>query len=252
MRRLVLAITARGRVGSLPWNIAPVPVFLRSNIPSTAGSPMARTTRSTDHKRAALLAVIGAALVSASVIGVKAASQPHVPREPDSAPGRTARRRRFGDFAVTGRTVTINRPRQEVYDFWRHFQNLPRFMENVDAVEELEDGTEMRWTIRVPAGQTVVLNTRITDDRPGESIAWKSVEGSQVTSEGKLILRDAPGDRGTIVTAIIAWVPPAGEMGEMVAWLFGRDPAVQTRHELKRLKMLLETGEIATARNQLA
>jgi uncharacterized membrane protein len=211
---------------------------------------MARTTRSTDHKRAALMAVIGAAIVSASVIGVRNATQPSVPQEPDSAPGRTARRRRFGEFAVTGRTVTINRPRQEIYDFWRHFPNLPRFMENVDSVAE--EGDETRWTIRAPAGQTVTVNTRIVDDRPGESISWQSVEGSAIKTEGKVILRDAPGERGTIVTAIIAYVPPAGEMGEMIAKLFGREPALQTRHELKRLKMLLETGEIATARNQPA
>ncbi|MDP2084944.1 MAG: SRPBCC family protein, partial [Gemmobacter sp.] len=205
---------------------------------------MANTTRSSDQKRAALLAVIGAALVSASVIGVRAAARANVPRQPDSAPGRTARRRRFGDYAVTGRSVTINRPRQDIYEFWRHFANLPSFMENVDSVEE--SGDETHWTIKAPAGQSVVLKTRITDDRPGESIAWRSVDDSPITAEGKVMLRDAPGDRGTVVTAIIAYVPPGGELGEAVAKLFGREPAIQTRHELKRLKMLLETGEIAT------
>jgi uncharacterized membrane protein len=123
-------------------------------------------------------------------------------------------------------------------------------MENVERIEEVGDLT--RWTIRAPAGQTVTLDTRIVDDRPGELIAWRSVEDSDIRTDGKLILRDAPAGRGTIVTAIIAWVPPTGELGQLLAKLWGREPAVQSRHELKRLKMLLETGEIATARTSVA
>lgn len=207
-------------------------------------------TRLSGTSRNALLAVIGAAVVGASVAGLAAGPFRRDAHPGDSAPGRTARRSRFGDYAVTGRTVTIHRPRQEVYEFWRNFSNLPRFMENVDKVEE--EGDITHWTIRAPAGTTVTLDTRITEDRPGEQIAWRSVEGSDIRTEGKLLLRDAPAGRGTIVTAIIAWVPPAGELGQMLAKLWGREPELQTRHELKRLKMLMETGEIATARRRPA
>jgi uncharacterized membrane protein len=76
------------------------------------------------------------------------------------------------------------------------------------------------------------------------------VEGSQIDTEGKVLFRDAPGDRGTEVEAIVAYKPPAGELGRWIAKLFQREPAVQGRRELKRLKMLLETGEIATAQNR--
>jgi uncharacterized membrane protein len=207
-------------------------------------------TRLSGTSRSALLAVIGAAVVGASVAGLAAGPLRRDTHPGDSAPGRTARRHRFGDYAVTGRTVTIHRPRHEVYEFWRKFSNLPRFMENVEQVEE--DGDITHWTIRAPAGMTVTLDTRITEDRPGEQIAWRSVEGSDIRTEGKLLLRDAPGGRGTIVTAIIAWVPPAGDLGQALAKLWGREPELQTRHELKRLKMLMETGEIATARRRPA
>ena len=71
-------------------------------------------------------------------------------RPPDSAPGRTARQGRFGDFAVTGRTVTIGKPRHELYAFWRDFRNLPQFMENVRGVTV--DGDLTRWTIGGPRG----------------------------------------------------------------------------------------------------
>jgi uncharacterized membrane protein len=61
--------------------------------------------------------------------------------------------------------------------------------------------------------------------------------------------KDAPADRGTIVTADIAYEPPAGDVGRLVAKLFAAEPNIQARHELKRFKMLMEAGEIATGAN---
>lgn len=169
----------------------------------------------------------------------------------DGAPGRTARRQRFDGYAVTGRTVTIARPRGEIYAFWRDPANLAGFMENVEAAAASGPDT-WRWTIRAPAGRTVSVETRIVDDREGERIAWRSVPGSEIDTEGKISFRDAPGGRGTEVEAIIAYRPPAGAAGRWIAKAFRREPAIQGRHELKRLKMLLETGEIATSRRTRA
>jgi uncharacterized membrane protein len=168
---------------------------------------------------------------------------------PDSAPGRTARRRRFGEFAVTGRTVTIAKPRSEVFAFWRDFANLPKFMANVKSVEAAGPDVTV-WTIAGPAGSTARVETRLVEERENEALAWRSTEDSQIETEGKISFRDAPEGRGRQVEAIIAWKPPAGVLGQMVAKLFGKDPKTQGRHELKRLKMLMETGEIATARNR--
>ena len=167
---------------------------------------------------------------------------------PDDAPGRTGRQSRFGRFAVSGRTVTINRPRQDVYDVWRDMSRLPHFMENVESVTV--DGDLTRWTIRGPADFDVELETRIVSDRPGEEIAWRSTENSAVETSGKVMFRDAPAGRGTEVEAVIAYVPPAGRIGQMIAKLFQAEPSIQGRRDLKRLKMLLETGEIATSRNR--
>lgn len=192
--------------------------------------------------------VLGALTVAGLGAAALYARAESAPRPADSAPGRTAKRPRFGDFAVTGRTVTIGRPRQEIYEFWRDFGNLG-FMDNVASVSEVEPGL-MRWEIRAPAGTTVTVDTRIVSDRPGEEIAWRSIEGSEIETEGKVMFRDAPGGRGTEVEAIIAYKPPFGEAGRMIAKLFGREPSIQGRRELKRLKMLLETGEIATSRNR--
>jgi uncharacterized membrane protein len=169
-------------------------------------------------------------------------------RPPDSAPGRTARRRRFGDYAVVGRTVTINRPRQELYRYWRDFQNLPRFMENVRDVSVAGDLT--RWTIAGPLGREFAVETRIVEDRDGELIAWRSTEASDIETEGKVTFRDAPAGRGSELEAIVAYVPPAGEIGRLVAKLFQAEPRIQGRRELKRFKMLMEAGEIATSSNR--
>ena len=170
-------------------------------------------------------------------------------RPSDSAPGRTARRKTFGDYAVVGRTVTINRPRSELFAFWRDFPNLATFMENVEDIQP-RGKDRFEWVIAAPAGRTVRVETIIVEERADELIAWRSVEGSQIEAEGRVAFRDAPGGRGTQVEAIIAYKPPAGEIGRLIAKLFQREPAIQTRRELKRFKMLMETGEIATSTNR--
>ncbi len=172
-------------------------------------------------------------------------------RPPDSAPGRTSRQHRYGEYAVIGNTVTINKPRAELYAYWRDFANLGQFMENIEAVE-VTGPDSATWRISGPAGSTVTVKTRVVDDRPDEQIAWRSVEGSEIDTEGKVMFRDAPGGRGTIVEAIVAYRPPAGEMGRWIAKLFQKEPRVQGRRDLKRFKMLMETGEVATSKNRKA
>jgi uncharacterized membrane protein len=165
---------------------------------------------------------------------------------PDDAPGFTGRRG-FGAYDVVGRSVTINRPREELYAFWRDFQNLASFMENIVSVKPSGDKGRAVWTIRAPAGRTVEVETEIVREQPGELIAWRSVAGSQIDTEGRVTFKDAPGERGTRVSVRVAYKPPAGELGRLVAKLFQREPEVQARHDLKRFKMLMEAGEIATS-----
>jgi len=165
---------------------------------------------------------------------------------PDDAPGFTGRRG-FGAYDVVGRSVTINRPRQELFAFWRDFQNLASFMENIVSIKPTGEKGRAVWTIRAPAGRTVEVETEIVREQPGELIAWRSVPGSQIDTEGRVTFKDAPGERGTRVSVRVAYKPPAGELGRMVAKLFQREPEVQARHDLKRFKMLMEAGEIATS-----
>lgn len=152
--------------------------------------------------------------------------------------------------SLSGTTVTVNRPRAEVYAYWRDFATFPSFMENVVAVDQIDE-RRSRWCVKAPAGGTVEWISEITEERENEFIAWASVEGAEVPNSGRIDFRDAPGERGTWVTATILYDPPAGIIGKVVAKMFQREPAIQARRDLRRFKQLMETGEIATgARNR--
>ena len=201
------------------------------------------------NPKIAVGAVVGAgAALFATWAGIAAWSRSTARRPHDDAPGRT-RRRDFGDYRVVGRTVTINRPRHELYAYWRDFQNLPKFMENVEQVQMTGADGQAVWTISAPGGLSVEAETRIVEEADGALIAWRSVAGSQIDTEGRVAFREAPDGRGTWVEAIIAYKPPAGRAGAAVARLFRKEPEIQARHDLKRFKMLMETGEIATGRH---
>ncbi len=145
------------------------------------------------------------------------------------------------------RAAMINRPRGELYGFWRDVTNFPRFMENVRSVTVLEPGRS-QWSIAGPAGAEIELVSEITEDLPGERIAWTSSEGSDVDHEGWIEFKDNAFGRGTEVRLFISYDPPAGAIGKVVAKVLQREPRVQARRELRRFKQLMETGEVSTSR----
>ena len=151
-----------------------------------------------------------------------------------------------GDVLV-GRSVTIDRARDELYAFWRDFKNLPLFMHNVRDVA-IRDARHSHWIIAAPAGKTVEWDSRITHDEPGHLIAWESLEGATVRNSGRVEFLDSPDGRGTVVRVTLAYDPPAGGLGKLVAKMFQKEPKVQARQDLRRFKQLMETGEVSTAR----
>jgi uncharacterized membrane protein len=149
--------------------------------------------------------------------------------------------------ALIGRTVTINRPRGELFAFWRDFQNLSRFMENVETVTNDGDGLT-HWVVSAPAGRKVEWYSRIVEEEPDSLIGWKSVDGADVMNAGRIEFRDSRNGRGTEVTATIAYDAPGGDVGRLVAKLFQKEPKIQARRDLRRFKQLMETGEVSTAK----
>ncbi|MEJ2815946.1 SRPBCC family protein [Caulobacter sp. CCG-8] len=150
--------------------------------------------------------------------------------------------------ALVGRTITINRPRAELYAFWRDFRNLALFMENVESVTPSEGGRS-HWVVKAPAGKTVEWDSVLTEEVENEVLAWESADGADIKNAGRIEFRDAPPGRGTEVTATIVYEPPGGDLGKLIAKLFQKEPKIQARRELRRFKQLIETGEISTAKS---
>lgn len=165
-------------------------------------------------------------------------------RPNDDAPVTTSKHAK-PDRSLFAEAVTIAKPARELYDFWRTLPNLARFMDNVEMIEKVGD-KRYHWTVKAPAGKTVEWDAVITDDVPGQSISWQSVEGSEMANSGKVSFAEA-GARGTVVRALIAYQPPSGAVGKFIAKLFQREPRIQARRDLRRFKQLMETGEVATA-----
>jgi uncharacterized membrane protein len=141
------------------------------------------------------------------------------------------------------KTITINRPIEEVYERWRHFENFPKFMEHLEEVRITGEGRS-HWKAKAPAGRTVEWDAETTEDQPNSVIAWHSVEGSDILNFGKVRFEQAPGGRGTIVRVDLQYEPPAGIAGMAVAKLFGEEPGQQLDCDLRRFKQIMETGDV--------
>jgi uncharacterized membrane protein len=138
--------------------------------------------------------------------------------------------------------TTINRPIDEVYSFWRNFQNFPQFMRHLESVEITGDRTS-RWRAKGPAGTSVEWDAEMIVDRE-DWIAWRSMEGADVQNSGSVRFQRAPGVRGTEARVQLEYHPPAGALGRGIAWIFGEEPEQQIHEDLHRAKQLLETGEV--------
>ena len=141
------------------------------------------------------------------------------------------------------KTITIKRTPQEVYEFWRDLSNLPTFMAHLESVE-VSNGVST-WRAKGPLSLSISWQAEVTLDQPGQSIAWRSVEGTKnVPNRGVVRFAPAPGDRGTEVEVELKYEPPVGALGAAIAKLFGEEPGQQIASDLRRLKQVLETGEV--------
>ena len=169
----------------------------------------------------------------------------------------TADRRRigfkgFGDVhrgILVIKTVTVNRPIEEVFAFWRDFENLPKFMKHVESIK-VTDSRHSRWIARGPMGTTVEWEAEIFNEKPNELIAWRSLPGSEIDHAGSVRFRKAAGNRGTEVQVELNYEPPGGRLGAAIAWLFREEPRLQIDDDLSRFKQVMEAGEIATVEGQ--
>ncbi|MBD2757726.1 SRPBCC family protein [Spirosoma validum] len=159
------------------------------------------------------------------------------------------------DSIEIAKSLTINKPREEVYAYWRQLENLPRFMFHLSEVRQL-DNKRSHWVAKLSDGLlaktlgTVEWDAQILEEVKNERLVWKSVADARIDNAGEVSFVDAPNGQGTEVHAVIKYRPPAGQLGGAIMKLFNPAFEEMIKQDLRRFKQLLETGEITTIDGQ--
>lgn len=189
---------------------------------------------------AKLAMVGGIALLWRAATGrcaVKQALQP-TPYERD-----VAQSRHWSAATVVNDAVTINRPRDEIYRFWRDFSNLPQFMTHIEQVDII-NAHRSRWTVSAPLGRTVQWISYVLEDTENEHISWEAEAQADIPNAGWVAFRDAPEGAGTEVRVQICYQPPYGHAGRLASrFMTLETPSSQLAHDLRRLKQVLESQD---------
>jgi uncharacterized membrane protein len=166
-------------------------------------------------------------------------------RWPRSFADETETRRALGgDRGIHVReSVRIEKPLAEVYRFWRQFGNLPLFMLNLERVTELDE-KRSHWIAKGPAGILVEWDAEIINEVENKVIGWQSLPESDVVTAGSVNFDAVRQGSETQISVHLQYAPPAGKLGAAVATIVGREPSQTIREDLRRLKQLLEAGEI--------
>jgi uncharacterized membrane protein len=152
---------------------------------------------------------------------------------------------RRGEGIKVEKSVVVNRPVQEVYHFWRNFENLPRFMDHLESVTVLDE-TRSHWVAKAPAGTRVEWDAAIHNEVEDQLIAWRSLPGADVNNAGSVHFSPLPGDNSqTEVRVVLSYEPPAGKVGAALAKLLGEEPSTQVADDLRRFKQVMEASEAA-------
>jgi uncharacterized membrane protein len=146
------------------------------------------------------------------------------------------------------KSITIDKSPEELYNFWRQFENLPRFMDHLESVNSV-GFNRWHWVANGPAGMRVEWDAEIYNETPNEMIAWRSLDGN-FTNAGSVHFEPAAGERGTIVKVVMNYNAPGGKVSALLAKIFGQEPGQVIEEDLRRFKQILETGEVATIEGQ--
>jgi uncharacterized membrane protein len=149
---------------------------------------------------------------------------------------------RRGEGIKVERSVLVNRPVQEVYRFWRNFENLPRFMDHLESVTVIDE-TRSHWVAKAPAGTRVEWDAVIHNEIENQLIAWRSLPGADVNNAGSVHFMEPANGGRTEVRVVLSYEPPAGKLGAVVAKLMGEEPSQQVEDDLRRFKQVMEAAE---------
>ncbi len=154
-----------------------------------------------------------------------------------------------GSGVKVERSVTINRPADDLYLYWVNFENLPNFMRHLESVKRI-DGRRSHWVAKAPLGMSAEWDAEVHTARPNELISWRSLPGSEVDTAGSVHF--LPRGGATEVRVVLKYDPPAGKVGAAVARWLGEAPEQQIAEDLNEFKRLMEAGRTAETRGQPA
>jgi len=140
------------------------------------------------------------------------------------------------------KSITVDRPSSEVYAFWRDFENLPRFMSNLERVENI-GANQSHWCAKGIAGTEREWDAELVEDRPDERISWRTVGDDEHIRHAGVVSFTPIGESSTQVRVDLTYDAPGGKLGEAIAKLFGEEPGQQIEEDLERFKRVLETGD---------
>jgi len=143
-------------------------------------------------------------------------------------------------------TFTVNKPREEVYNFWRKLENLPLFMKHLVSVTEIDE-KRSHWEAKIPEGNPISVkwDAEIVKDEPGRLLSWRSLQGSTIDNAGKVEFRDALGDQGTELRVMITYRPPAGNIGSGIAKLMNPMFEKVVRKDVNNFKSFMDAGNVS-------
>ena len=143
-------------------------------------------------------------------------------------------------------TMVVNKPKNEVYGFWRKLENLPSFMKHLRTVQE-HDNTHSHWEAVLPGNLGVVKwEAEIVEEEENRKIAWRSVEGSMIENAGKVVFEEALGGQGTKLDIIISYRPPAGDIGRKIGSWFTPQIEKYIREDVANFKDHIEAETTTT------
>jgi uncharacterized membrane protein len=148
-----------------------------------------------------------------------------------------------GNFTVE-KSILIDRSPEEVYRFWRNFENLPRIMKHLKSVRSIDD-RRSHWVAKAPAGVEIEWDAEITDERENRKISWRSLESSEIKNNGVVMFEPLSDGRATELRVYLEYDLPAGKLAKTFSKAFGKDPDKIVDEDLNRFKSLMETGEAA-------
>jgi uncharacterized membrane protein len=199
----------------------------------------------------ALIAAVGGALVYRGATGHCGVYQRMGVNTADGQGERTGKAPTADTAVNIVEAFTISKSPEELYHFWRKFENFPQFMSHLESVDWIDE-KRSHWVAKAPKlyGGSVEWDAEIVADEPNSRIAWRSAPEADVAHQGSVTFKKAAGDRGTIVRVELHYHPPGGQAGRWVAKLFGEEPELQIRDDLRKVQRLMETGEIPTIEGQ--